>query len=123
MQHPCEAPGCRRFLRSFEEEPVGAGTAVGVFLGLNSEKQRRLALHNLFQQLRVVLQALRELRQSPGELKQELQAVRLRQCLEVVNDFRQGGGQSVRTHLFQLTHNSVQCILCAGTLRTPLCLR
>ncbi len=80
----------------------GGGPAV-VLLRLNGEEQRRLALDHLLQQLRVVLEPFRQFGQAAGELQQQLEPLRLAQCLEVIDNFRQRGGKCISTHQFQLT--------------------
>src|SRR6185437_7474094 len=101
VQNPREAARGRRLRRCLEEQTVS--DAVGVLFLFNGQEQRRLALHHLFQQLRVVQQPFRQSRELTRELKQQLKAIGLGQCLEVIDNFRQCGGQSISTHHFQLT--------------------
>ena len=70
---------------------------------LNGQEQGRLALDDLLQEFRVVLQPVRKLREPLGELQQQLQPLGFGQGLEVVNYFRQCGGKGLVIHRVQFT--------------------
>ena len=76
-----------------EEEPDALRRAAVGRLRLDGEEERRLAFHHLLHQLGVVLEPVREFRKFARELKQQLQPFGFGQGLEVVDNFRQRGGE------------------------------
>jgi hypothetical protein len=109
MQDTGEAPGGGGLGRRLEEETHALRRAAVVLFRLDGEKQRRLALDHLLHHLRVFHEPVRQLRKPPRELKQQLQPFRFGQGLEVVNNFRQGGGEGRSIHHSQLTHGGRLC--------------
>ena len=93
MEHSGEPAGGRGLLGCLEVEPDALRrVAVGLFR-LDGEEQRRLALHYLLEQLRVVPEPLRKFRKPLRELKEQLQPLCFGQGLEIVDNVRQCGGE------------------------------